>query len=99
MHSCKSRRPSEASVFRTLIRFACRLCRCNNSSNRLLCIYICIRVFTRAALIRNCPSEVRGDVWLGSGGGDFGEPHVDGDAIIVQGRRLQYNPGRADDYG
>lgn len=49
--------------------------------------------------ISNCPSEARDDVWLGSGGGDLGEPYVDGDAIVVQGRRLQYNPGRADDYG
>jgi len=49
--------------------------------------------------ISNCLSEARDDVWLGSGGGDFGEPYVDGDAIVVQSRRLQYNPGRADNYG
>lgn len=49
--------------------------------------------------ISNCLSEARDDVWLGSGGGDFGESYVDGDAIVVQGRCLQYNPGRADDYG
>lgn len=49
--------------------------------------------------ISNCPSEARDDVWLGSGGGDFGEPYVDRDAIVVQGRRLQYNSGGADDYG
>lgn len=48
--------------------------------------------------ISNCPSEARDDVWLGSGGGDFGEPYVDGDAVVVQGRRLQNYPGCADDY-
>lgn len=61
-----------------------------------------INVFTRASgnnVINNCPSEARDDVWLGSGGGDLGKPYVDGDAIVVQGWRLQYNPGRTDEYG
>lgn len=57
------------------------------------------QLYTRGInVISNCPSEARDDVWLGSGGGDLGESYVDGDAIVVQGGRLQYNPSRADDH-
>lgn len=49
--------------------------------------------------INNCLSEARDDVWLGSGGCDLGQSHVDGDAIVVQRRRLEYDPRCTDNHG
>lgn len=49
--------------------------------------------------VNNCLSEACDDVWLGSGGGDLGQSHVDGNAIVVQRWRLEYDSCRTDDYG
>lgn len=70
-------------------------------------VYLCVRVlfvrehalYVGVTKVNNCLSEARDDVWLGSGGGDLGQSHVDGNAIVVQRRRLEYDSRRTDDHG
>lgn len=67
--------------------YVCNACVCEHAS------------YVKVTKLNNCLSEACDDVWLGSGGSDLGQSHVNGDAIVIERWCLKDDTCRADDYG